>query len=208
LWGGYLVFGLIFTYHIHTHEYYQLQLIPVVALSLGPVGAVVGDYLSRASMSWPRRMVVGGILLLAVLSTLLAGATSVLQAQVKDPNAADLEGKVETYEEIGEMVDHSTRTLLSAPEYGTPLEYHGWLSGRDWPNLWDVRAEQLLGMQQIGVEERFDALDAAESSDYFIIVRDFWHFEEQKDLRDFLADEYPMVAEGDDYWVFDLREKD
>jgi 4-amino-4-deoxy-L-arabinose transferase-like glycosyltransferase len=31
LWGGYLLFGLTFTYHIHTHDYYSLQLVPVVA---------------------------------------------------------------------------------------------------------------------------------------------------------------------------------
>src|SRR5215212_1584129 len=35
LWGGYLIFGSVFTFHIHTHDYYSLQLIPVVALSLG-----------------------------------------------------------------------------------------------------------------------------------------------------------------------------
>lgn len=35
LWLGYFVFGLVFTYHIHTHDYYQLQLIPIAAISIG-----------------------------------------------------------------------------------------------------------------------------------------------------------------------------
>ena len=38
LWGGYLVFGLVFARHVHTHDYYSLQLVPVVALSLGQYG--------------------------------------------------------------------------------------------------------------------------------------------------------------------------
>jgi hypothetical protein len=37
LWIGYINFGLIFNYHIHTHDYYQLQLIPLVAIGCGVV---------------------------------------------------------------------------------------------------------------------------------------------------------------------------
>jgi len=208
LWGGYFVFGLVFTYHIHTHEYYQLQLIPVVALSLAPVAAMLVGYLGRVGTRWHLRAAIGGILLLAVLSTLLAAITSIVQAQVRDPNAADPDVRVETYQDVGEAVDHGHSNILSAPDYGLPLEYHGWLSGTAWPNEWDVRAEQLQGAPQIGLEERLDTLEAGYAPEYFVIVRDFWHFEEQKDLRDFLAEEYPLVAEGDDYWVFDLRARD
>ncbi len=34
LWIGYFLFGLSFTFHVRSHDYYSLQLIPVVALSL------------------------------------------------------------------------------------------------------------------------------------------------------------------------------
>ena len=37
LWAGYALFGLYFNYHISTHDYYSLPLIPIVALSLAPV---------------------------------------------------------------------------------------------------------------------------------------------------------------------------
>jgi len=33
--AGYLLFGLVFSYHIMTHDYYHLQLLPVVGLGLG-----------------------------------------------------------------------------------------------------------------------------------------------------------------------------
>ena len=41
LWLGYLFFCLLFTYHIHTHDYYHLILIPVIAMSLAPIGSAV-----------------------------------------------------------------------------------------------------------------------------------------------------------------------
>ncbi len=37
LWLGYFAFGLVFNFHIHTHGYYHVQLIPIVALSFGPI---------------------------------------------------------------------------------------------------------------------------------------------------------------------------
>ena len=67
--------------------------------------------------------------------------------------------------------------------------------------------EQYQGVSQTDIEERFDAQVSEPSPEYFIIARDFLRFEEQKDLRDFLDEHYPLVAKGDDYWVFDLRER-
>ena len=37
--SAYFLFGLIFSYSIHTHDYYHLQFIPAVALSLGALAA-------------------------------------------------------------------------------------------------------------------------------------------------------------------------
>ena len=51
LWGGYVLLGFAFAHHIHTHNYYSLQLIPVVALSLGALWDSVADYLARVDSS-------------------------------------------------------------------------------------------------------------------------------------------------------------
>ncbi|MCB0119345.1 MAG: glycosyltransferase family 39 protein, partial [Anaerolineales bacterium] len=37
LWAGYILFGLFFNFHISTHDYYSLPLIPILALSLAPL---------------------------------------------------------------------------------------------------------------------------------------------------------------------------
>ena len=36
MWIGYLLFGMTFSYHFFTHDYYQLSFIPVVAISMAP----------------------------------------------------------------------------------------------------------------------------------------------------------------------------
>src|SRR5215208_4293892 len=38
LWASYILFGLFFDYHIATHDYYHLPLIPIVGLSLASLG--------------------------------------------------------------------------------------------------------------------------------------------------------------------------
>ena len=35
-WAGYALFGLVFSYHTATHDYYHLQLLPLVGLGLAP----------------------------------------------------------------------------------------------------------------------------------------------------------------------------
>jgi 4-amino-4-deoxy-L-arabinose transferase-like glycosyltransferase len=47
LWVGYVIFSLALNYNLATHDYYQLQLIPIVGLSIGPVMALVMDHLNQ-----------------------------------------------------------------------------------------------------------------------------------------------------------------
>src|SRR5258706_7370780 len=44
LWAGYFLFGIYFNYHISTHDYYSLPLIPIVLLSLAPLADHVFGY--------------------------------------------------------------------------------------------------------------------------------------------------------------------
>lgn len=50
-WMGYVTYGLLFSYHIHTHDYYSLPLIPLVGWS---VGALVSAVWARRCPAGPR----------------------------------------------------------------------------------------------------------------------------------------------------------
>lgn len=195
LWVGYLVFGLVFTYTVHTHDYWNLQLIPIVALSLGPVVAVVLHSLFGVGGGWPRRAAIGALGLLA-----LALSLGIARSRLTSPG---FERKVRIAQEIGERVGHSTDVIYLSGDYGLPLEYHGLLSGFAWPLTSDLEWERLAGVPTLDAAERFRVWFAGKAPQFFI-VEDLREFAQQPDLRRFLS-RFPIVAQNDDYVIFALR---
>ena len=51
--GVYLLYGMAFSYHITTHEYYSIPLIPAIALSLAPLAGLIFDRITRPWITWP-----------------------------------------------------------------------------------------------------------------------------------------------------------
>jgi hypothetical protein len=197
LWTGYFVMCFVFTYTISTHDYYHLPLVPIVALSLGPIATSILDRFEKDGTGQYWRLFAWAVLFLALF---LSSGTSV-QARRKLP---DFDKDVRIAQEIGEYVAHSTQTILLAPFYGKPLMYHGELSGDYWPHRYDIRDEVLLGGREMTARERFDKMNINNSYEYFIVT-DLQEFEGQKDLKTLLTTEYPLVVENGEYLIFDLR---
>jgi hypothetical protein len=211
LWSGYFLFGLIFTVHIHTHSYYSLQLIPVVALSLGAVSALVLKYLGQVGL----RSLGGMIVLGLSVSVLTLGVAEqrywIGQIANQKRFAPVYESYVATFQEIGEVVDHSPRTLvlyepLPYVESGYALMYHGRFSGQLWPSPVQT-AQHPGGEREISTRERFDKYSKRYSPEYFIISQRSWRTREARDLRRFLTENFSTVAQDPSYVVFDLREE-
>jgi 4-amino-4-deoxy-L-arabinose transferase-like glycosyltransferase len=196
LWSGYALFCLVFNYHIATHDYYHLQLVPIVALSLGPVAALIYERLHTINKAWPWRMVLWSILLLALLLSL-----DISRGLLLNPG---FEQQVETAETIGDLVSHSANTIYLASDYGASLQYHGELAGRPWPLVSDLEWERLAGVPILDAEARFHEWFAGESPGYFIVM-DLWQFEQQPDLRRFLATNFATVAQEKAYIIFELQ---
>jgi hypothetical protein len=195
LWSGYVIFCLTLNYNLATHNYYQLQLIPIAGLSIGPIMALVTNHLDQIHRQLHWRMAAWGILFLALLLSLVDA-----RSRLMNP---DFERKVAIEQEIGEQVHHSNRTIFLSGDYGVPLEYHGLLSGTSWPLASDLEWERLAGKPALGAEERFNAWFAKDSPEYFI-VEDLSEFEQQPDLKEFLSANYSIIAQKDDYMIFAL----
>ena len=119
----------------------------------------------------------------------------------------DFKQDVKLAEEIGRLVEHSTRTLLLSPYGGRALKYHGQFSGDAWPTLGDINAEKLVGMPQLSIEARFNELNNNLQADYFIITN-FEEFEAQENLKEYLTTKFPSrIKKDDDYLIFDLRKE-
>jgi hypothetical protein len=198
LWVGYLAFGLVFTYTIHTHDYWNLQLIPIVALSLGPVVALVINRLLDSRKEWYWRTAIG-----AIAAFTLVLSIGITQGRLSN---GELERKVSIAQEIGARVRHSTNIVYLSGDYGLPLEYHGELSGKPWPLISDLEWERLVGRKSPTAQERFNTRFTKNSPEYFI-VEDLREFEQQPDLKEFLTVNYPNVAQNDEYLIFDLRRR-
>jgi 4-amino-4-deoxy-L-arabinose transferase-like glycosyltransferase len=193
LWIGYIVFGLVFTYHIRFASHYHLQLVIIVALSSGPIIVLVKNRLLQLSLAWYWWLPVVGALLLGTLITLRElRQTFGALARIEDQRVA---------QEIGEIVGHSNQTIYIASYYGRPLEYFGELSGTYWPRKISDSNLALGLRQEMSVEERLKALEFI--PEYFIIT-DFNEFNRHHpDLKKYLAGKCSLLAESEKYLIYD-----
>ncbi len=202
LWSGYFLFGLFFNYHIHTHDYYQLQLIPLVALSLGPFADAVLKPLSS-----PPETRGGWCAIQVIVLVLAAGFALGSYVRAVWPPLTQIDrDPVTIAEEIGERVRHSTHTLFLSYANGQILAYHGELFGISWPWESDLQTEKRWGQPSRAVEARFNELVAKYSPEFFIVT-EMGEFERRADLKNFLTKNFPVLVRSDRYLIFDLRKK-
>lgn len=228
LWIGYFVFGLFFTYHIHTHEYYHLPFIPVIALSMGPMGVSVINQLYDNRLFKKRIFLIFALTIVIVV----AGASAVRgvylsgnKKQIKtlgyvlgiNPEfysflAKDFTNEVKIAQEIGDIVGHSTKTVFLTSDYGRSLAYHGELSGLPWPTTLSLKERRDRGLPDLPKDELFGEhyLTIRTHGKYikytpdFFIITAFDEFEKQKDLKEYLETNFPLLAKSNDYLIFDL----
>ena len=227
LWVGYFIYGLLFTYTTATHDYYQVLLVPIVALSLGPIGSMIVARLCSLTRRWRWGLAVLGVLMLAGLinmglnirhdqfRTLNPNVKSSLEVLCNfiglDPQYAkrinyDFKEEIMVARQIGEVVNHSTRTIFLAEAYGYPLRYYGELFGACWPRQEDLKVRKQRRLEELNIPRRFGGLMKKWSPEYFIVA-DLEDFEGQKELKDFLTSRFGVFAESDKYLIFDLTKE-
>lgn len=119
LWVGYIIYGLVFTIHISTHNYYSLPLIPIVALSLG---SLLDPVIRRVGVSdLQAAAIVTGVAVLA------AGAVAwKLHGPLTDRAFATERAM---YLQAGVAAEHTAHALYVDTHYAEPARYYGWTAG-------------------------------------------------------------------------------
>lgn len=196
LWAGYVVYGLIFALHFSRQDYYQLPLIPIVALGLG----VFAD--AAICRLGPRRAPIA-VAVGVVLIILAVGHYREEAANRREH--IDAEAIVRRARMVGDAVGHSRDTIFLSADHGQLLMYYGELSGTRWPGREDLRKERLAGMPARGAAERFQALTHGRAPEYFIVTS-FSELEAQPDLRELLERGFVRSVATEDHVVFDLRQ--
>lgn len=193
LWAGYALFGLYFNYHISTHDYYSLPLIPIVALSLAPLADWFLAHLAKLTPSRLMRF--------AAFCLLLSGTLMSLWNTRSQLNSVDYRPETTMWAEIAEKVGENTLAGLTQ-DYGQRLAYWGWKNVNSWPTHGDlIYRNDLLGAQR-DFESQFEEL--ALTKDFFVVT-DFTDLALQPFLEQKLS-QYPIFAEGKGYVIYDLHE--
>jgi hypothetical protein len=193
---GYVVFGLVFTMHIHTHGYYHAQLIPVVAIPLGALVAELVDRWRALCDRWYWWLpAAAAVMLVAWLG----------QNELRSRLDAQAFESERVARQIGGLVRHSKHVVFLSRYYGMPLQSHGELTGSYWPRsigYWLYRTE---GERSLTIDERLAALGFA--PEYFVIT-DFREFDRNHaDLKAYLTERCSLMAADPEYLVYNSCER-
>lgn len=193
LWAGYALYGLTLPYQMYTHTYYHIQLIPIIALSLAPAAQLLVERVGQQPRFW-QTLAAGAVLVTAVFS----GWVSIAEFSRQDYRHEPI-----YWQEIASYLPTDGKIIALTQDYGYRLMYFGWRK----VILWPTRGEQALAALR-GKEKEFEQYfgKRTEGKDYFLVTA-FGQFNDQLDLKAMLNDHYSLVAQGDGYLIFDLRQK-
>lgn len=193
LWLGYLLFGFTFAYHIYTHNYYHLPLIPIVAIGFGVMFGSVFSMWEDRNPRWFPRLLIAGVMLMSLGLCVLNARGKLLGVSYRHEAAY--------WEQLGAKIGMNKGVIALTHDYGYRLSYWGFIN----PKLWLTRGDQVVYELSGATNPEFEILfkQETEGKDYFLVtlIKDF---EAQPDLHDYLLTNY-SYEQGDGYYLFDLK---
>jgi 4-amino-4-deoxy-L-arabinose transferase-like glycosyltransferase len=188
---SFLLFTVAFTYHIHTHPYYHIQLFPIVGLCMAPfvVRSMKLPAQTEGKTWW---ILIVAIVLLASYSGYREVHQSLYRFRVEDPVVA---------QEIGKIIRHSPRTVFVAFHYGLPLVYYGEFGGAPWPVRIEDEFYRRPGERELSVGERLDGLGFV--PEYFVITYFELFNKKHQDLKVYLEANCRIRAQTNQYLIYD-----
>lgn len=192
IWAGYVAYSIFFTYHITTHDYYHLPVIPLLAISLAGFFELL---VSKIELFSRNRLIKAG-LAAAVLVGMTGGAYLFYRN--------DYRHEPGFYYQVANMVPRDSRKIVMSQDYGNRISYYGWITPRPWKDPGKMDYSQPYAENKESFAQYFEAYTAG--FDYFIITQ-VNQFQKNEYLYRYLHDQYPLVEEGGGYLIFDLTSK-
>ncbi|PKO05953.1 MAG: hypothetical protein CVU41_09180 [Chloroflexi bacterium HGW-Chloroflexi-3] len=193
LFIGYFVYGITFPYHMSTHDYYQLPLVPIVAIG---VSVVFSQIISGIKLpNW--------LSTLAILSVLgfymIYNAWNVRVTLARN----NYDNEVKFWENMSGVFEPDDRVIGISQDYGYRLNYWSWTGIENWMSTSDFSVRELAG-------QKFDLLnlfmEQTQGMDYFLVTQ-MAELNNQPEIRRILYDNYQIREETGDYIIFDLNQK-
>jgi 4-amino-4-deoxy-L-arabinose transferase-like glycosyltransferase len=191
LWIGYGMYGLFLPYQMSTHNYYHLQLVGIVAISLLPILETIVAQVSAQTWIWR----------VAAIAVALIGLTYTSWVSIVEQMREDHRNEPAYWQEIASQLPEDGKIIGLTQDYGYRIMYYGWRKVIPWPNSGERELAALRGREK-ELQEYFDK--KIEDKSYFLITS-FNQFNNQPDLKKMLNDHYPVHAEGSGYLIYDLE---
>ncbi len=190
--GGYFAYGIVFTYAISTHDYYQMPIIPLVALGLG-AGV---DVLLR-QMGSPRwLMTAAAIFVLLFFTTIKAWDARVTLKR------DDYRSEVTFWQNLGKTIGADKQVVGLLHDYGYRLAYWGWVQPTNWMTSADFNFRK-LGGRDLDAAEIF--AEAVQGKDLFVVTL-LGELDSQPEIKTLLEKGYAVYKQTGDYIIYDLRQ--
>ena len=192
--AGYVAYGLMFAYHITTHNYYQLPLFVFISLSLSFVAKALFQKLTEINNE-------SNIARLSVAVLILFGIGFEMWNVRVELIRDDYRAEPQFWADLGDKLGHTTPVLGLTQDYGNRLAYWGWKITEQWPTTGDQNLRELAG-----VAKTFDEIftERVEGKQYFLVTN-FNQFDRQQELKEKLFSTYPILEQNSEYIIFDLQ---
>lgn len=228
VWFGYFCYGLFFNYHIHTHDYYSMMLIPMAALTAAPFMVRLMEFLRLQWKDHTLRLAgaavtmgLAGLVVLAGLMKMKSDGklTPEVKGGIKTAGSlfgADMKlltflgygiderAEVARYKEIGKRLNHTDKALYLTHDYGKSLTYHAEIAGEIWPGQTDFAKRRLAGKEPIDLVERLN--DRIQKSGMrFFAATELDEFRKQPELVEELDRRHELLDSNDHHRLYALK---
>jgi 4-amino-4-deoxy-L-arabinose transferase-like glycosyltransferase len=193
LWVGYLLFGMTFAYHIYSHDYYQLPLVPIVAISLAPGIRAILDRFRERNPGMLARLGLAAIVFIGIVVPSWYTRDLVVQSDYRNEPAF--------WAGIGDKLGHHPDVVGLTQDYGYRLAYWGWQGSTAWFTTGDIGLRTLAG-QDVNILKNFQ--EDTTGKKYFLVTM-FGELDNQPQVKDLLYQNYPIYDQTDEYVIFDLE---
>ncbi len=192
LWGGYLIYGFFLPYQMYTHNYYHLQLVSIIAISMTPTITKFTKKIFALEIHW-RYLLSAGLLIWILFSSWVA---------LQPLYGQDYRNEPAYWQEIASYLPEDGKIIALTQDYGYRLMYYGWRKVTLWPN----QGEQNLSILRNSEKDPYEYFIKRTKDISYFLVTSFNQFEKQPTLQKILYENYSLIAENTGFLIFDLKQ--
>jgi 4-amino-4-deoxy-L-arabinose transferase-like glycosyltransferase len=194
MWIGYFLIGMSVPSLIISHSYYNLFAVPLVGLSLAPLGQMFMERIAKQGLFWKS-------IFLAI--ALIGMFYSVWNARVQLV-ANDYHEEVLGWIKMGKELPKDAIIIGISQDYNTRLAYYGWTIIQYWPLVADQQMGVLSGGNMDVNSSYWDTYfqEHTANMDYFLVTN-MSELNAQPRLKANL-EKYPYTK-GEGYILYDLH---